>query len=215
MAASVFHLKHIGAPSAQRLSCSPAQRRCQRAPSRTAALGDTAAPHQHSTSNGQQHPCRLRDGERKESFLLSINQPDLHYRNNAFPLYGFAKHSSDANHLQLQYNALITNVKKMEHKINFSLFSRFREMQLHATRIRCPRYENSPLRCLIKLEPTIQRCHLCRLTTLYFVIKQDSETMALLIEKRSGMQNIFLQANCKMDEANYPSSAADAQVGRI
>lgn len=28
--------------------------------------------------------------------------------------------------------------------------------------------------------------------------------MALLIEKRSGMQNIFLQANCKMHEANYP-----------
>jgi len=39
--------------------------------------------------------------------------------------------------------------------------------------------------------------------------------MALLIEKRSGMQNIFLQANCKMHEANYPSSAAYAEAGRI
>lgn len=90
-------------------------------------------------------PAGRGDGESKASVLLSINQPDLRCRNNAFPLYVFAKHSSNANHLQLQYNALITNVKKMEHKINFSLFSRFREMRLHATRIRCPRYENSPL----------------------------------------------------------------------
>lgn len=61
----------------------------------------------------------------------------------------------------------------------------------------------------------MQRCHLSPGTTLYFVIKQDSETMALLREKRSGMQNIFLQANCKMHEANYPNSAAYAQAGRI
>lgn len=39
--------------------------------------------------------------------------------------------------------------------------------------------------------------------------------MALLREKRSGMQNIFLQANCKMHEANYPRSAAYAEAGRI
>lgn len=124
------------------------------------------------------------------------------------------KHPSRANHLQLEYNALIANVRKIEQKINFSLFSRFGEMWLHATLIQCPRYENSPLRCLVKLEPTIQRRRLPPHTTLYFVIKQDRETMALRIEKRSGMQNIFLQANCKMHEANYPSSAAYAQAGR-
>lgn len=38
--------------------------------------------------------------------------------------------------------------------------------------------------------------------------------MALLREKRSGMQNILLQANCKMHEANYPDSAAYAKAGR-
>lgn len=139
----------------------------------------------------------------------------LGHGDNASRLSAFPKHPSHTNHLQLEYNALITNVKKIEQKINFSLFSRFGEMCLHATLIQCPQYENSPLRCLVKLEPTIQRCHLSPHTTLYFVIKQDRETMALRIEKRSGMQNIFLQANCKMHEANYPSRAAYAEAGRI
>lgn len=151
----------------------------------------------------------------KQASLYPLINLILGRADNGSRLSAFPKHPSCANHLQLEYNALITNVKKIEQKINFSLFSRFAEMWLHATLIQCPRYENSPLRCLVKLEPTIQRCHLPPHTRLYFVIKQDRETMALSTEKRSGMQNIFLQANCKMHEANYPSSAAYAGAGRI
>lgn len=39
--------------------------------------------------------------------------------------------------------------------------------------------------------------------------------MALLTERRSGMQTIFFQANCKMHEANYHSRTAYGEVGRV